>query len=71
MRKIDYVVVILCAIAATLCAISSPFAAPTFCLSSGIGLFDSIKNKIISAGLINTIFLTLNLFNTVCLLITI
>lgn len=64
MRKIDYVTVFVCAIAAALCGIGSPFAAPCFVLSSSIGLIDSIKNKVISAALINGIFLTLNLFCT-------
>lgn len=64
MRKIDYVVVGICAIAAALCGISSPLAAPIFIVSSSIGLVDSMKNKILSAALINGIFLTLNLYNT-------
>lgn len=64
LRKIDYVTVFLCAIAAALCGIGSPWSAPCFVLSSSIGLIDSIKNKVVSAALINGIFLTLNLFIT-------
>lgn len=65
MRKIDYVVVFVCALAAALCWVGSPFSAPCFCISSIIGLVDSIKNKVISAALINGIFLTLNLACTI------
>jgi hypothetical protein len=61
MRKIDYVSVFLCAIAAALCYIGSPFASLVFCASSSIGLVDAIRNKVIPAALINGIFLTLNL----------
>lgn len=64
MRKVDYVTVFLCAIAAALCGVSSPLAAPCFVLSSSLGLIDSIRNKVLSAALINGIFLTLNLFLT-------
>lgn len=64
MRKIDYITIFICAIAAALCGIGSPWSAPCFVLSSSIGLIDSIKNKVISAALINGIFLTLNLFMT-------
>lgn len=64
MRKIDYITVFVCAIAAALCGIGSPFSAPCFVLSSTIGLIDSIKSKTVSAALINGIFLTLNLFCT-------
>ena len=62
MRKIDYITIFICAIAAALCGVGSPWSAPCFVLSSSIGLIDSIKNKVISAALINGIFLTLNLF---------
>ena len=65
MRKIDYVVVFICAIAAALCYIGNPFSAPCFCISSTIGLIDSIKGKAISPALINGIFLTLNLACTI------
>jgi len=64
MRKIDYITIFICAIAAALCGVGSPWSAPCFVLSSSIGLIDSIKNKVISAALINGIFLTLNLFMT-------
>lgn len=65
MRKIDYVVVFICALAAALCWIGNPLSAPCFCISSIIGLIDSIRNKVISAALINGIFLTLNLACTI------
>ena len=65
LRKIDYVTVFLCAIAAALCGVGSPFSAPCFVLSSSIGLVDSMKNKVLSGALINGIFLTLNLFMTI------
>lgn len=65
MRKIDYVVVFVCALAAALCWTGNPFSAPCFCISSVIGLIDSIRNKVISAALINGIFLTLNLACTI------
>ena len=64
LRKIDYVTVFLCAVAAALCGIGSPLSAPCFVLSSTIGLIDSMKNKVLSGALINGIFLTLNLFMT-------
>lgn len=64
LRKIDYVIIFVCAIAAALCGVGSKFAAPCFVLSSSLGLVDSIKNRILSAALINGIFLTLNLYNT-------
>lgn len=62
LRKIDYVTVFICALAAALCGASSPFSAPCFVLSSSIGLVDSMKNKVLSGALINGIFLTLNLY---------
>lgn len=64
MRKVDYVVVLICACAAALCGVGSNFSAPLFVLSSILGLFDSIKKKVISAALVNGIFLTLNLYLT-------
>lgn len=62
MRKVDYIMILICACAAALCGIGSPYAAPLFVVSSTLGLFDSIKKKVLSAALINGIFLTLNLF---------
>ena len=64
LRKIDYVTVFVCAVAAALCGVGSAWSAPCFVLSSSIGLIDSIKNKVLSGALINGIFLTLNLFMT-------
>lgn len=60
MRKVDYVSVYLCAFAAGLCYAGSWLASFVFVLSSCVGLFDSIKNKVIPAAMINGIFLTLN-----------
>lgn len=65
MRKIDYVCVFVCAFAAALCWVGNPLSAPVFCISSIIGLIDSIKGKVISSALINGIFLTLNLACTI------
>lgn len=60
MRKIDYVSVFLCAVAAGLCWIDNPLASFVFIASSTIGLCDSIKNKCIAPSLINGIFLAMN-----------
>lgn len=60
-RKIDYLIIFICAIAAALCYCNSKYSAPLFIISSTLGICDSIKNKILSAALINGIFLTLNL----------
>ena len=65
MRKVDYATIFICALAAALCYIDSPFAAPTFCISSTLGLVDSVKQKVLPACLINGIFLTLNLAFTI------
>lgn len=62
LRKIDYITVFICALAAALCGAGSPLSAPCFVLSSSIGLVDSMKNKVLSGALINGIFLTLNLY---------
>lgn len=62
MRKIDWIVVFVCAIAAAFCGAGSFWSAPCFVISSTIGLVDSINKKVLSAALINGIFLTLNLY---------
>lgn len=64
MTRNDWISVFLCAVAAALCGINHPLAAPMFCVSSIFGLVQSIKAKAISAALINGIFLVLNLYNT-------
>lgn len=64
LRKLDYITIFLCALAAALCGAGSPLSAPIFVISSSIGLIDSIKNKVLSGTLINGIFLTLNLYMT-------
>ena len=65
MTRNDWISVFLCAVAAALCGIGSELAAPMFCVSSVFGLIQSIKSKAVSAALINGIFLTLNLYNTI------
>ena len=65
MRKVDYCTIFICALAAALCYIDSPFSSPTFCISSTIGLVDSINKKVFPAALINGIFLALNLALTI------
>lgn len=62
LRKIDYVTVFICALAAALCCAGSDFSSIVFIVSSSIGLIDSIKTKVLSAALINGIFLTMNLY---------
>lgn len=64
LRQIDYISIFVCATAAALCGAGIPFSAILFVISSSIGMIDSIKNKILSAALINGIFLTLNLYTT-------
>lgn len=61
MRKIDYATIYICALAAALCYIGSAWSAPCFVVSSSIGMIDSIRNKVLSASLINGIFLVLNI----------
>ena len=65
LRRIDYIMIFMCAIAAALCGAGSAWSAPCFVVSSSIGLVDSIKNKVLTGAIINGIFLTLNLY--VCL----
>ena len=64
MRKIDYIIIFLCACAAALCGCGSWMSAPLFVISSTLGLYDSARKKVLSAALINGIFLTLNLYLT-------
>ena len=64
-RKVDYLVIFLCIIAAALCGAGSSLASLFFVASSSIGLIDNIKNKIITGALVNGIFLTLNLHLTI------
>lgn len=65
MRKVDYLMIFVCALAAALCGAGHSLSAPLFVLSSSLGLVDSIKKRVLSAALINGIFLTLNLYNTI------
>ena len=62
MRKIDFVIVFACAIAAALTGIGSLVAPFIFVFSSSLGLYDAIKGKVLTAALVNGIFLTLNLY---------
>lgn len=61
-RKIDYVTIFLCVIAAALCGCGSSLSSFFFVFSSSIGLIDNVKNKIVTGAIINAIFLTLNLY---------
>ena len=61
MRKIDWITIFICACAAALCYVDSSLASFLFVASSSIGLIDSIKHRVLSASLVNGIFLTLNL----------
>ena len=70
MRKIEILIVIFCAIAAILCVNGSNFASLFFIFSSSLGLFDSIKNKAKSGVMINTIFLTMNAYNSLYMIAT-
>lgn len=65
MRKVDYLMIFICALAAALCGAGQPLSAPLFVFSSSLGLVDSVKKRVLSAALINGIFLTLNLYNTI------
>ena len=64
LRKVEYLTIFMCAIAAAFCGVGSPLSAPCFIVSSSIGLLDSINKKVLSGAIINAIFLTLNLFMT-------
>lgn len=64
LRKVEYLTIFMCAIAAAFCGVGSPLSAPCFVVSSSIGLLDSINKKVLSGAIINAIFLTLNLFMT-------
>lgn len=65
LRNIDYITIYMCSLAAALCYVGSNWSAPCFVVSSSIGLIDSIRNKTLSAALINGIFLTLNIAMTI------
>ena len=65
LRKIEILIIGLCAIAALLCGIGSSLAPYFFVSSSTIGIVDSKKNKVLSGFLINGIFLLLNLYNII------
>ena len=64
LRKVEYLTIFMCAVAAAFCGVGSPLSAPCFVVSSSIGLIDSINKKVLSGAIINAIFLTLNLFMT-------
>lgn len=64
MRNIELAIIIFCAIAAILCSCGNSFASFFFIISSTLGLIDSIKNKAKTGVYINSIFLTMNTFNS-------
>ena len=64
LRKVEYLTIFMCAIAA-FCGVGSPLSAPCFVISNSISLIDSVDKKVLSGALINGIFLTLNLFMTI------
>lgn len=65
MKKIDYIIIVADIIAAMLTALGSPFGAPFFVISSTIGLIDGAKHKAVTAAIVNSIFLALNIFCTI------
>ena len=60
MRKVDWVCIFFCAIAAGLCYIDCPASCLFFVVSSTIGIVDAVKRKILSSSIINAIFFALN-----------
>lgn len=62
LRKIEILIVFLCALAALLCGMGHCAAAYVFVISSSIGLADSLKHRVVSASFINSIFLILNVY---------
>ena len=62
LRKIEILIIGLCAIAAFLCGSGNSLAPYFFVSSSTIGIIDSKKNKALSGFLINGIFLLLNIY---------
>ena len=61
LRKVDYFMIYMCAIAAALCYLGSNASSIFFIGSSSIGLVDSIRHKVLTGAIINAIFLTLNI----------
>lgn len=64
MRKIEILIVMFCATAALLCVKGNSFASFFFIISSTLGLIDSVKSKAKTGVYINTIFLTMNTYNS-------
>lgn len=61
LRKIDYIMIYMCAFAAALCYLGNNTSSIFFIGSSSIGLVDSIKRKVLTGAIINAIFLALNM----------
>ena len=61
LRKIDYIMIYMCAFAAALCYLGNNTSSIFFIGSSSIGLVDSIKHKVLTGAIINAIFLALNM----------
>lgn len=61
LRKVDWIMIYMCAIAAALCYLNNNAAPIFFIGSSSIGLVDSAKHKVLTGSIINAIFLTLNI----------
>lgn len=64
-KKIEYITISLNALAAVLCSIGNMYASPIFVIAASIGLYDAVKNKVISPAIISGLYLTLNIVNTV------
>lgn len=65
MKRIDYIIIVVDIIAAMLTVLGSSFGAPFFVVSSTIGLIDGAKHKAVTAAIVNSIFLALNIFCTI------
>lgn len=65
MKRIDYIIIVVDIIAAMLITLGSSFGTPFFVVSSTIGLIDGAKHKAVTAAIVNSIFLALNIFCTI------
>lgn len=70
MKRIDYIIIIFNIIAAMLTAMGIPFGCLFFVFSSTIGLIDGVKHKATTAAIVNSIFLALNIYFTIKLVIS-
>lgn len=69
MRRIDRLIISIDLLAIVLCIKDNPLSAPVFVVAMVIGLIDAIRNENLSGGCICTMFLALNLFNTIKLFV--